>query len=117
MREGWIAFQILRLSGAIGVTFMDESQAGYELAVQINDELKRAVYQHPTSFAALAELPMHVPEPAIKELHRCVKESGFVSAMMHGSIGASGNILMVWGMTRSLLRSKNWMFRCICTRE
>lgn len=92
MDQGNIAFQVLSLSGAIGVTFM-EPQPGYELSVQINNELKKAVDKYPTRFAALAELPMQDPDLAIKELHRCIKELGFVGAMMSGSIGASGKYL------------------------
>jgi predicted TIM-barrel fold metal-dependent hydrolase len=92
MDEGHIAFQVLSLSGAIGVTFM-APQPGYELSVQINNELKKAVEKYPTRFAALAELPMQDPDLAVKELHRCIKELGFVGAMMSGSIGASGRYL------------------------
>ena len=92
MDEGGIAFQVLSLSGAIGPMLLDPED-GTQLAMKINDELKKAVDKYPNQFAAFAELPMHAPEAAVRELHRCVKKLGFVGAMMSGSIGASGKFL------------------------
>ena len=92
MDEGGVAFQVLSLSGAIGPMMLDPD-SGVNLAVRINNELKVAVEKYPNRFAALAELPMHVPEAAVQELHRCVKELGFVGAMMSGSVSGSGKFL------------------------
>lgn len=41
-------------------------RAGVQLAQEINNELKKAVDAHPDRFRALAELPLHQPEEAIK---------------------------------------------------
>jgi predicted TIM-barrel fold metal-dependent hydrolase len=92
MDEGGVAFQVLSLSGAIGCMFLDP-EGGAELAIKINNELKKAIDKFPDRFAALAELPMHAPEAAVKELHRCVKELGFVGAMMSGSVSGKGIFL------------------------
>ena len=95
MDEGGISLQILSLVGAINSTHLAETdpQAGVQLAREINDELKKAVDANPTRFKAFAELPMHAPQEAIKELHRCVKELGFVGAMLSGSVSGNGKFL------------------------
>ena len=95
MDESGITLQILSLAGAINSTHLAEidPQAGVQLASEINNELKKAVDAHPTRFKAFAELPMHAPKEAIKELRRCVKELGFVGAMLSGSVGGSGKFL------------------------
>ncbi|KAL3496419.1 hypothetical protein BJX62DRAFT_232525 [Aspergillus germanicus] len=92
MDAGGVAFQVLSFSGAIGPMLLEPS-AGTELAVKVNNALKAAVDRYPDRFAALAELPMHAPGAAVKELHRCVKELGFVGAMMSGSVSGSGKFL------------------------
>ncbi|GKZ37854.1 hypothetical protein AbraIFM66950_009644 [Aspergillus brasiliensis] len=92
MDEGQIALQILSLAGAVNCTHLSPV-AGTKLAKDINDQLKAAVDTCPVRFAALAELPMHAPEAAAKELRRCVTELGFVGAMMSGSIGGTGKFL------------------------
>jgi len=47
-----------------------------------NDELAVAVKKHPKRYAGFAVLPMAHPEAAAKELERCVKELGFVGALV-----------------------------------
>jgi predicted TIM-barrel fold metal-dependent hydrolase len=74
MDEGGVAFQVLGLCGAIGTMVVEEPEEALNLAVDINNELKKAVDAQPTRFAALAELLIHVPELAAKELHRCVRD-------------------------------------------
>ena len=92
MDESGTAVQILSFTGVANSTHFTGKDApkGVALAREINDELKKAVDAHPTRFKAFAELPFQVPHEAVKELHRCVKELGFVGAMLFGSVGASG---------------------------
>ncbi|KAF6784281.1 2-amino-3-carboxymuconate-6-semialdehyde decarboxylase [Colletotrichum musicola] len=47
-----------------------------------NDELARAVRDRPDRFAGFAVLPMAEPEAAAEELRRCVREHGFVGALV-----------------------------------
>ena len=92
MDDGKIAVQVLSLAGTVNSTHL-VGEASVELARDINDALKKAVDANPTRFRAFAELPMDSPSEAAKELRRCVKELGFVGAMMSGSIGSSGKFL------------------------
>ncbi|MCJ1332751.1 hypothetical protein MMC10_009445 [Thelotrema lepadinum] len=92
MDEGGIAVQILSLSGAVNTTFM-EPQEGLDLAREINNELKKATDRSPRRICPLAELPFQASDLAIQELYRCVKEMGFVGAMLCGSIAGSGKFL------------------------
>jgi uncharacterized protein len=95
MDDGGMSMQILSLSGALNSTHLgiEVSQAGVDLARDINNEMKKAVDAHPTRFCALAELPLHAPDEAVTELRRCVKELSFVGAMMSGSVGGNGIFL------------------------
>lgn len=54
------------------------------LAREVNDRLKETVDRHPDRYAGFAALPSSAPEAAADELERCVKELGFVGAMIHG---------------------------------
>ncbi|KAK9321514.1 hypothetical protein V1517DRAFT_326105 [Lipomyces orientalis] len=47
-----------------------------------NDDLASAVARNPTRLAGFAMLPMSEPAAAAKELERCVKELGFVGALV-----------------------------------
>lgn len=42
----------------------------------INDDIAKAVAQHPTRFTGLGTLPMQSPDLAVQELKRCVQELG-----------------------------------------
>ena len=92
MDEGGIAVQILSLGGSNNSMLLP-GEEGVRLAQDINNELKKAVDRHPTRFRALAELPMHQPEEAVKELHRAVKELGFLGALTSGSISGTGKFM------------------------
>jgi predicted TIM-barrel fold metal-dependent hydrolase len=58
---------------------------GVAMARQVNDHLAAACAKHPDRFAGFASLPMLSPDDAAKELHRSVKELGFVGAMVNGT--------------------------------
>ena len=92
MDEGGIAVQILSLGGSNNSMLLPGSE-GVRLAQDINNELKKAVDMHPARFRALAELPMHQPVEAIRELRRTVLELGFVGALTSGSISGEGTFM------------------------
>src|SRR6266498_1929254 len=50
--------------------------------VAANDELHAACKAHPSRFAGFAALPMAEPQAAAEELSRCVKDLGFVGALI-----------------------------------
>jgi predicted TIM-barrel fold metal-dependent hydrolase len=74
MDEGGVAFQVLGLCWLIGTMLVKGPEEALKLAVVINNQSKKALDAQPTRFAALAEFPMHVPELAVKKLHRCVRD-------------------------------------------
>jgi predicted TIM-barrel fold metal-dependent hydrolase len=92
MDECGIAVQILSLGGTNNSMLLPGKE-GVQLARDINNELKNAVEAHPDRIRALAELPLHQPKEAVKELHRCVKELGFVGALVSGSISGTGKFM------------------------
>lgn len=49
-----------------------------------NDQLAAQVANRPNRYAAFAHLPMQAPEAATKELERCVRELGFLGALING---------------------------------
>lgn len=92
MGKGGIAIQVLSMGNAVNTTHADP-ELGLRMARQINDRLKSAVDAYPNRFRALAELPAQSPTMAAEELCRCVKELGFVGAIIAGSIGGTGKFL------------------------
>ncbi|WP_189522237.1 MULTISPECIES: amidohydrolase family protein [unclassified Mesorhizobium] len=55
-----------------------------EVAIAVNDRLKKIVDAAPHRFAAFASVPTSNPEAAARELARTVGDLGFVGAMIHG---------------------------------
>lgn len=51
-----------------------------------NDKLADACNRHPGRFAGWAMLPMQDPQAAADELERCVKQHGFVGALINNSL-------------------------------
>jgi 2,3-dihydroxybenzoate decarboxylase len=86
----------LRLMDASGVELMIASlnapavQAIHDVpraiavAREANDVLAAEIAKRPDRFAGFAALPMQDPEAAATELTRCVKELGFVGALVNG---------------------------------
>ncbi|MCJ1308911.1 hypothetical protein MMC25_002566 [Agyrium rufum] len=93
MDEGGIGVQVLSLAGIVNTTHASDAQAGIEMARDLNNALKAVVDANPKRFRAFAELPLLTPQEAVNELHRCVKDLGFVGAMVSGSIGSHGKFL------------------------
>ena len=98
MDKHGIEMMILSLN-APAVQAIHDVKRAIAVAKQANDMLAEEVRKRPDRFAAFAALPMQDPEAATAELTRCVKELGFVGALVNGfsQIGNAGQ--------RDLLRS------------
>ena len=83
MDRNGIEFTILSLN-APGIQTITDIGAAVETAQRSNDLLAEEIARQPKRFAGFAALPMQDPEAAILELKRCVKDLGFVSAMVNG---------------------------------
>jgi len=77
-----VDLQVLSFNAPVAQGFAaDEAIA---MAKQLNDQIAVAMKAHPKRFTGFAALPMPVPDAAADELERCVKDQGFVGAMIHG---------------------------------
>ncbi|OJJ32715.1 hypothetical protein ASPWEDRAFT_52871 [Aspergillus wentii DTO 134E9] len=56
------------------------------LCITANDDLATAVSKHPTRLAGFAMLPMAEPVAAAEELERCVRQLGFVGALVENHL-------------------------------
>jgi len=83
MDETGITLQVLSTTGA-GPDLVPGAD-GVTMAREINDHLAEAVARHPKRFAGFATLPMLSPEACADELRRCVKELGFLGALINGT--------------------------------
>src|SRR5512140_1832172 len=92
MDKHGIELMILSLN-APAVQAIHDVQRAIDVARRANDALAAEVRKRPTRFATFAALPMQDPEAATAELTRCVREFGFVGAMVNGfsQIGAPDN--------------------------
>ena len=78
MDAGKVSFQVI--SHGPGNPSTSQCQAA-------NDQLAAAVAKNKSRFAGFAVLPMHEPQMAAEELARCVKEHGFVGALVDNHVG------------------------------
>ncbi len=78
-----IETMILSLN-APAVQAIAETGRAIEVARRANDALAEECARRPDRFRAFAALPMQDPEEAASELERCVKELGFVGALVNG---------------------------------
>lgn len=69
------------------------AELGRRLAGDANDALAAAVLAHPDRFAGLATLPTSDPAAAAAELERCVRDLGFVGAMLNSTWATNGRFL------------------------
>ena len=83
MDEYGIEMMILSLNAPAVQAIPDVKKAN-EIARQANDYLAEQVRKRPDRFQALAALPMQDPDMAARELQRCVKDLGFVGALVNG---------------------------------
>ena len=83
MDKHGVEMMILSLN-APAVQAIHDVKRAIAVAREANDVLADHVRKRPTRFAAFAALPLQDPEAAIAELTRCVKELGFVGALVNG---------------------------------
>jgi predicted TIM-barrel fold metal-dependent hydrolase len=83
MDKHGIEMMILSLN-APAVQAIHDVKRAIEVAKQANDVLADNVRKRPGRFAAFAALPMQDPEAATAELTRCIKDLGFVGALVNG---------------------------------
>ena len=83
MDQHGIETMILSLN-APAVQAVANTRAAHELAQRANDFLAEQIAKRPDRFKGFAALPMQSPELAAQELTRCVKELGFVGALVNG---------------------------------
>ena len=83
MREQKVDVQVLSYTNPVPDTV--PSEEAVKICREANDILADMVTKHPDRFAAFATLPMADSPEAAKELERCVKEYGFVGALITGT--------------------------------
>jgi predicted TIM-barrel fold metal-dependent hydrolase len=83
MDKHGIELMILSLN-APAVQAIPDVKRAIAVAKEANDVLADNVCKRPDRFAAFAALPMQDPEAAAAELTRCVRELGFVGALVNG---------------------------------
>jgi uncharacterized protein len=83
MDETGITIQVLSNTGP-GPDLVPGAD-GIAMAREMNDHLAEAVARHPDRFAGFAVLPLQTPEACAAELRRCVKQLGFLGALINGT--------------------------------
>jgi len=83
MDAAGITLQVLS-NGGPGPDLVPGSE-GTALSRAVNDHLAEAVGNHPGRLAGFASLPMATPEACPAELTRCVRELGFLGALINGT--------------------------------
>jgi gamma-resorcylate decarboxylase len=94
MDKHGIEMMILSLNAPAVQAIPDVKQA-IAVAREANDALAAELRKRPDRFAGFAALPMQDPEAAADELSRCVKEFGFVGALVNGfsQVGTLENVV------------------------
>jgi 2,3-dihydroxybenzoate decarboxylase len=83
MDKHGIEMMILSLN-APAIQAIQDVKRAIAVAREANDVLADEAHKRPDRFAAFAALPMQDPDAAAQELTRCVKELGFVGALVNG---------------------------------
>jgi 2,3-dihydroxybenzoate decarboxylase len=83
MDASGVELMILSLNAPAVQAIFDVKRA-IEVAREANDILAAEIARQPTRFAGFAALPMQDPDEATRELTRCIKELGFVGALVNG---------------------------------
>lgn len=94
MKQHGVAHTILSLT-APGIQDIDVKEEADRTAIEVNDWVHDQMKSDPISFSAFASLSMHDPKEASKELTRCVKELGFVGALVNDN-QRIGNDEVAW---------------------
>ncbi|MDH4189595.1 MAG: amidohydrolase family protein [Betaproteobacteria bacterium] len=97
---------------APAVQKIPDTRKAIEVARRANDLLAEHIARRPERFSGFAALAMHDPEAAALELRRCVKELGFVGALVNGfsNVGSAENCVYYdlkqywpfWGVVEEL---------------
>ncbi len=83
MDASGVEIMILSLN-APAVQAISDVQRAIAVAREANDVLAAEIVKRPDRFKGFAALPMQDPAEAARELTRCVKEFGFVGALVNG---------------------------------
>lgn len=83
MDKTGVEMSITSLGAPAIQALLDPGQAA-QASRTCNDFLKARIDEHPGRLAGFAALPMQEPEAAARELTRCVRELGFVGALVNG---------------------------------
>ena len=83
MDKNGIGFTILSLNAPAVQAILDTDEA-IRISKKANNHLAEQVAKFPNRFAGFAALPMQDPDAAAEELTRCVKDFGFVGALVNG---------------------------------
>ena len=83
MDASGVEIMILSLN-APAVQAIHDVKRAIRVAREANDMLAAEIAKRPDRFAGFAALPMQDPDEAARELTRCVKELGFVGALVNG---------------------------------
>ncbi|ASY65267.1 2-amino-3-carboxymuconate-6-semialdehyde decarboxylase (plasmid) [Sinorhizobium sojae CCBAU 05684] len=78
-----IDMMVLSLN-APAVQAIPDTGKAVEISRRANDALAEECAKRPSRFRAFAALPLQDPEAASRELERCVKDLGFVGALVNG---------------------------------
>jgi len=83
MDASGVELMILSLN-APAVQAIHDVKRAIEVAREANDVMAAEIQKRPDRFAGFAALPMQDPDAAARELTRCVKDLGFVGALVNG---------------------------------
>jgi predicted TIM-barrel fold metal-dependent hydrolase len=83
MDASGVEIMILSLNAPAVQAIWDVRRA-IDVAREANDVLAGEIAKRPGRFAGFAALPMQDPDEAVRELTRCVRELGFVGALVNG---------------------------------
>jgi len=94
MDKHGIEMMILSLN-APAIQAIHDTNRAIEVAREANDVCAEHMRKRPDRFQSFAALPMQDPQAAAAELTRCVKELGFVGALVNGfsQVGAPDNVV------------------------
>ena len=94
MDKHGIEMMILSLN-ATAIQAIHDANRAIEVAREANDVCAEHMRKRPDRFQSFAALPMQDPQAAAAELTRCVKELGFVGALVNGfsQVGAPDNVV------------------------
>ncbi len=83
MDKNGVDIAVLSIAGP-GAQCDKDSNVATRRARESNDFLVEKIARHPTRYRGFAHLGMQQPKEDAKELERCVKEFGFVGALING---------------------------------